>query len=146
MDTTLTNLSAVKNVFKRNKVALAFLFGSQAKEKATHLSDLDFAVVLSKNVPLSEYHQVRLSLLDQLGRIIKDKPLDIAILNNASPLLSQLVITQGKVIFCQDEDLRAAFQTKTLKNFDDAFYLRKVYYYYLEKRVKENKLGEYYER
>jgi len=146
MKTILANLPAVKNVFQKNKVVLAFLFGSAAKEKVTNLSDLDFAVVLNKSVPLDKYHQIRLSLLDQLGRIIKFKPLDVAILNDASPLLAQLVMTQGQLIFCQDEDLKADFQTKTLKNFDDAFYLKKVYYHYLGRRVKENKLGEYDER
>jgi predicted nucleotidyltransferase len=146
MNITLVKLSAVKNVFQKNKVALAFIFGSVAKGKTSRLSDLDFAVVLDKSVPLREYHQVRLSLADQLGRIIKSKPLDVAILNNASPLLAQLVITQGKLIFCQDENLRVAFQRKTLKNFDDAFYLRKTYYRYLARRVAENKLGEIYER
>ncbi len=142
MEKIIANLLAIKNIFRRNKVVLAFLFGSTVKKKLTKLSDLDIAVVLDKTVSPNKYHQVRLSLLDQLGRIVKNKPLDVAVLNNASPLLVQLVITQGKLIFCQNEDLKVDFQVKALQEFDDAFYLRKVYYHYLEKRVKENKLGE----
>ena len=146
MEKIIVNSPAIKNIFRKNKVVLAFLFGSAVKRKLTKLSDLDIAVVLDEAVFPNKYHQVRLSLLDQLGKIIKNKPLDVAILNNASPLLSQLVMTQGKLIFCQDENLKANFQVKALQKFDDAFYLRKVYYRYLEKRIKENKLGEIYEK
>lgn len=146
MERIIANSPAIENIFRKNKVVSAFLFGSAVKKRLTKLSDLDIAVVLDKTVSPDKYYQVRLSLLDQLGRIIKSKPLDIAVLNNASPLLVQLVITQGELIFCQNEDLKVNFQVRALQKFDDAFYLRKVYYHYLEKRVKENKLGEIYEK
>ncbi|MBI4757721.1 MAG: nucleotidyltransferase domain-containing protein [Chloroflexi bacterium] len=117
-----------------------------AEGKATKLSDLGLAVVLDKTTPQSKYHETRLLLLDQLGRVINNRPLDIAILNDASPLLAHVAVTKGKAIFCQDDDSRAAFQVKTLKEFDDAIYLRSVYYHYLEERVRENRLGETHER
>lgn len=136
------NLSIIKNVFQKNRVVLAFLFGSAAKGKITKLSDLDLAVLLDKAIKPNKYFAIRLSLLDKLGRIIKNKPLDIVILNEASPLLAQMVASRGKIIYCQNNNIKASFQIKTLKNFDDAIYLRKTYYHYLENRVKNNKLGE----
>ena len=142
MKEIFSNLETIKKIFKENGVVLAYIFGSAAKKELTKLSDIDFAVLLDKTIPQNKYYQIRLSLLDRLGRAIKSKPIDIAILNNASPLLSQLVILQGKIIFCKDEDLRVNFQVKSLKEFDDALYLRRVYYNYLEERVKKNKLGE----
>ncbi len=42
---TDSNISALKNYFqRRSDIAFAFLFGSQAKRKATRLSDIDVAV------------------------------------------------------------------------------------------------------
>jgi predicted nucleotidyltransferase len=142
MKEILLNLASIKKIFKKNKVVFAYIFGSAAKEGLTKLSDIDFAVFLDEAISKSKYYNIRLLILDQLGRVVKNKPLDIAILNNSSPLLAQLVILKGKIIFCEDEDLRISFQLKSLKEFDDAFYLRKVYYRYLEERVKEDKLGE----
>jgi len=142
MKRILSNLTSIKKIFQDNGIVFAYIFGSAAKKGLTKLSDIDFAVFLDKSISQSEHYKIRLLLLDQLGRFIKNKPLDIAILNNASPLLVQLVILQGKVIFCKDEDLRVSFQLKSLKEFDDAFYLRRIYYRYLEERVKENRLGE----
>lgn len=136
------NLSTIKNIFQKNRVVLAYLFGSAAKGKTTKLSDFDLAVLLNKVVKPNKYFAVRLSLLDKLGRIIKNKPLDVVILNEASPLLAQMVTSRGKIIYCQNNNIKTDFQIKTLKNFDDAIYLKKTYYHYLENRVKNNKLGE----
>lgn len=142
METILPYLTTIKKIFVGKKTVSVFLFGSAAKGKAGKLSDLDFAVLLDKTVPSKNYSRVRLELLDQLGRIIRNRPLDVAILNQASPLLAHLVVTQGKLIFCQDEDQKINFQTIALQKFDDAFYLRKVFYAYLSQRVKDNRLGE----
>jgi hypothetical protein len=142
MKEIISNLESIKKIFQESRVVLAYIFGSAAKRGLTKLSDIDFAVFLDKTIPQNKYYKIRLLLLDKLGRVIKNKPLDVAILNNATPILAQLVILQGKVIFCENEDLRVNFQLKSLKEFDDAFYLRKIYYNYLEERVKENKLGE----
>ncbi|MCL6087808.1 MAG: nucleotidyltransferase domain-containing protein [Actinobacteria bacterium] len=142
MKEIFSNLESIKKIFQESGVVLAYIFGSAAKKGLTKLSDIDFAVFLDKTISQSKYYKIRLLLLDRLDRVIKNKPLDVAILNNATPLLVQLVILQGKILFCQDEDLRVNFQLKSLKEFDDALYLRKVYYNYLEERVKENKLGD----
>lgn len=142
METTLPYLSTIKKFFADKKAVSVFLYGSAVKGKAGKLSDFDFAVLLDKTVPSKKYSQIRLELLDQLGRIIKNRPLDVAILNQASPLLAHLVVTQGKLIFCQDQSQKINFQTTTLQKFDDTSYLRKVFYTYLSKRVKDNRLGE----
>ena len=135
----------VKRVLQQNRVILAFVFGSAATGRTTRSSDLDLAVLLDEAVPERKYFAIRLRLLDQLSRVIKGRHLDVAVLNSASPLLVQLVLTRGKVIFCQDKDLKAEFQIKALQEFEDALYLRKTYYRYLEERVRQNKLGEIHE-
>lgn len=137
-----TNLKSIVKILQKYKVVLAFVFGSTTKGKLTKLSDLDLAILLDKSVSDKKCFQIRLLLLDSLGKIIKSRPLDVIVLNEAPPLLAQAVATRGKVIYCQDENLKSSFQRKTLKNYDDAIYLRKVYYRYLEDRVRTNHLGE----
>jgi len=128
MEQFLSLMSAeVRKVLQQNRVVLAFVFGSAAGGTATAWSDLDLGVLLDRAVPSQRYQRIRLRLLEQLSTVIKGRPLDVVILNNASPLLAQLVITRGKVLFCQDEELKAEFQVKTLQEFDDAYYLRRVY-------------------
>lgn len=144
MKEILKNITAIKKIFGKEKVVLAFVFGSTVKKTFNKLSDLDLAVVLDKSIQPSRYEEIRLSLLDQLSRLLKGKPLDMAILNNSSPLLTQMVISRGKIIFCRSEDFRVNFQSQVLQRFDDTLYLRRIYYQYLQNRVEENKLGEKY--
>lgn len=135
---------SIINIFVKNKVVLAFLFGSVTKGKINKLSDLDIGVVLDQSIAPEKYYQTRIALLDKIGRIYKNRPIDLAILNDANPLLSHLAINRGKVIYYQNEMQKILFQTNNLKKFDDALYLRKTYYHYLSQRVKDNVLGEIY--
>ena len=142
MEEILSHLPVIEKILRQNQVVLALVFGSVAKKRPNRLSDLDLGVVLADSVPNKKYPQTRLALLDKLGRILKKQPLDVIILNQASPLLTQMAISHGKVIFCPEQNLRIQFQIKSLKEFDDAYYLRRAYYHYLEQRVKNNQLGE----
>lgn len=138
------NLGSIKKILQKNQVVLAFIFGSAANGKLTKLSDLDFAVLLQQNVLPEKYQRIRFSLLHHLGKIIKNRPLDVAILNDASPLLAQMAVTRGRIIYSKEDSLKNKFQSETLKNYDDTAYLRKTYYRYLESRVRNNHLGETY--
>jgi len=91
MKEIISNLESIKKIFQESKVVLAYIFGSAAKRGLTKLSDIDFAVFLDKTVPQNKYYKIRLLLLDKLGRVIKNKSLDVAVLNNATPILAQLV-------------------------------------------------------
>lgn len=144
MEELLVKRTAINSVFKKNRVILALVYGSVAKRKESRLSDLDMAVFLDDAVLSTNYPVIRLRLLDELGRIIKSRPIDLAILNDASPLLRQMVVTRGKLIFSRGKNVLPALRMKSLKEFDDAFYLKKTYYFYQKQRVMGNKLGEIY--
>jgi len=132
-------LPAVKKIFRQNKVVFALLFGSVAFGKEGRLSDIDFAVFLEKGV---DYFNSRLRLLDQLGKIIKSLPVDVVVLNKSSPILAQMVLEKGKIIFCQNEEARVGFYSEVFRKFEEAKFLREQFYNYLEQRVFENKMGE----
>jgi predicted nucleotidyltransferase len=101
MEKILANLKSIQKVFQKHKVVL----------------------VLAEKIAPAKYPQIRLRLLDEIGWVIKDRPIDLAILNNASPLLVQLAASKGKIIYCQDNNRKIEFQTQALKKFDDAIFL-----------------------
>jgi len=135
-------LPAVKKIFRQNKVVFALLFGSVAVGKEGKLSDIDFAVFLSEKSKNIDFFAFRLNLLDQLGKVIKDLPVDVVVLNNSPPLLTQLIIKKGKIIFCQDENRRVKFFSEVLIKSEEARFLRGQFYNYLSQRVFKNKFGE----
>jgi hypothetical protein len=130
------HLPEIRKVFEKHEVIFALLFGSHAKGKTGKLSDVDFAVYLRK---CSSHFDLQLKLMGELGRILKKDRVDVVILNQASPLLAQMAIVHGEVIFCQNEDVKANFFTRTLQRFDDALFLMRTYRQYLEKQVFNDK-------
>jgi len=111
--------------FKEEKpVVVAYLFGSMAKETAGRLSDVDVAILISKDYhPTLDY---RLYLISKLADILQGK-VDIVILNEASPLLRFEVIKYGKVLYCRDEAERIAFEEKTIDEYLDMNKIEKEY-------------------
>lgn len=135
-------MKKVVSVLKRFPVSFAYLFGSSVKRKRGKLSDLDLAVFLKEKVKPKSYFKVRLEILNRLGREIPQEKFDLVILNDCSPLLAQMVVAFGKLIFCQDKNRQVGFVVKTLKTYDDAIFLKKTFYHYLEKRVENKQFGE----
>lgn len=135
-------LPALRKIFRKNKIVLAYLFGSVATEKEGKLSDIDFAVLLDEEVAVAKYFDIRLKLISQLGELIRDLPVDVIVLNEVPPILAQMALTRGKLLFCQDEDLKARFSLRTCQVAEEMRFLRETFYKYLEKRVRLNKLGE----
>lgn len=128
---------------KKQQTVFAYLFGSQATGKVGKLSDVDLAVYLRK-CPSS--FDVQLKLMGELGTILREDRVDVVVLNEASPLLAQMAIVHGKVIFDQDPATRLDFEKRNLQIFEDMSYFRNVYFEALKERVIVNKMGEYYER
>lgn len=134
--------SKASKVFKKYPIAGAYFYGSKLNGKPSALSDLDIGILLKEKVSSRRYFTLRLEIQDALGRVLKDQRIDLAILNQASPLLAQSVVTKGRLIFCSDKDKIANFACQTLRRYDDALFLRETYYQYLKKRALEGKLGE----
>ncbi len=140
------NLDQIKQIFTNQPVVAAYLYGSAVEGKLGPLSDLDFGVLLSEEVPEDRYLKKRLNFISEISEIVKPRKVDVVILNNSSPLLAQQVISTGKLIFVKDVFKKTMFENRTFKKYQDAKFLKNVYYAYLHKRIEENKLGERYEK
>jgi predicted nucleotidyltransferase len=103
-------LEALIRFFRsEEKILVAYLFGSHAKEAGTPMSDVDIALLLSE-APKSLLENY-LYLVNKLSDILGDR-LDLIILNVAPPLLRHHVIKHGKVIYSRDEKARIIFEAR----------------------------------
>jgi len=105
-------------LFRRFGIQLAYLFGSHASGKATSTSDLDIAVLFDKKQPAMKlFEKIALFRHELIKRGLG--PLDIAILDLASPLLKYEVKRSGKVLYVSDDEKRALFEIRVYRDYDD---------------------------
>lgn len=121
------NIDALKNYFdKRNDIAFAFLYGSQAKGKETKLSDVDIAVYFyPKNRHPIEFEEEiyydnedKISL--ELERLLK-KEVELLVLNRAPATIAASAL-RGIPLVIHDWGLYLDFMvviTEEAENFMD---------------------------
>ncbi len=117
-------------------VRVAYIFGSVARGEAGPLSDLDVAVLLGRELPEWE----ALGLAGDIAAEIEPLgggPVDVVILDAAPPALRFSVISEGSIIFNQDDDLRQRFEEWTVAQYLDTEHLRRTYRSYLYRRLRE---------
>ncbi|AAM23974.1 putative nucleotidyltransferase [Caldanaerobacter subterraneus subsp. tengcongensis MB4] len=140
-----SNLKEVEEIFRSNlsylqekyDIKLVYVFGSYAKGTNRKNSDLDIAVLLGGDYTLFE----KLELIGDLVEIFKRDDVDLVILNEANSVLRHQVIKYGKIIFEESEDVRVDFEVKTLREYMDMEYFRKVQMDIVKEWIKEN-VGE----
>lgn len=102
-------LFQLKKIFQLYPVEAAYLFGSQIKDRAGKLSDIDLAVLLS----LKRYSlDFVLKLISEIKRALKREDVDLAILNDASPVLKHQAVLGGQRIYTKDEEKVLEFEKK----------------------------------
>lgn len=108
--------------FKSQPVELVYLFGSQAAEKVTPLSDIDFAVLFAENLTDQEGFTLKIKILGDLAKILKTDKIDLVDLKTAPPFLQFEAIKKRNEIFVRNENIRIDFETNVLFNFFDRQY------------------------
>lgn len=114
---------------KKYQINTLYLFGSQAKENITKLSDYDFAVLLDDKVKPKEYGQYQINIISELLRFIKTDHIDLVILNNKKlPLLLKYnIIKDGKVLLDKNKNKRIDLEVHTLTSWFDWEYFEKMW-------------------
>jgi len=111
----------LKTFFKnQSDIDLVYQFGSSLSEDQHEESDLDIAVLFNE-IPQA---QRILQLVDQLNDIITSE-VDLAVLNDASPIFLMQVVAKGKIIFCRDPKINSYFVIRTVNMYDDLSYYRR---------------------
>lgn len=108
------------NLFEKYPIALAYLFGSSAKNTATPLSDVDIALLVEKD----EYDpkkrlRFELILEDEIDQINGLDNVDVRVINEAPLIIRGEVVTNGLLIFSKNDQQRVDFETQTRSRYFD---------------------------
>jgi len=117
----------IVQICKKNNIALAYLLGSQAKNKTTPLSDIDIAVLFDKTVLPKTYSHTQVKLINDFMELLETNDVDVAILNAASPLFKFNAIS-GKLLHATSKKERVFFEVATRKECFDTQKIRDVQY------------------
>ncbi|MBI4688615.1 MAG: nucleotidyltransferase domain-containing protein [Nitrospirae bacterium] len=118
------NIQNISDYLSKYPVAIAYLFGSEAKGTSGVLSDIDIAVFFDKKTDKSERFDMRLRLSSELSSI-KNKSVDLILLNDSPVQLSYEVIKHGKLIFCKEKSMQVDFEMEILSKYLDRRYYDK---------------------
>ena len=111
----IINSVELKKFFEKNyDILLAFVFGSVAKGRERDESDIDIAILFSKSPSFDASFKVK----DEISDILK-KEVDLAILNDTSPILGMQVLKYGKLLFERNKGEYSKFFVKTMNFYYD---------------------------
>ena len=99
----------------RKDIAFAYLFGSLAENRATHLSDVDIAVYLTEG----EFEDKRFQILGDLIDIFKTDRLDLVILNTAPLMLKMKIIRARRILADNFPYIRNIFESAIFRTYFD---------------------------
>lgn len=96
-------------------IALVYLFGSRAEERAGPGSDYDLAIFFSQEPPARERH----ALAYRIGRLLEADRVDLVVLNRAPIELRYSVIATGYSLYEASPLARVEFEAQTLSRYFD---------------------------
>ena len=109
-------LVQVENYLRARKgIAFAYLFGSLAENRATHLSDVDIAVYFIEG----RFVDKRFEILGDLIDILKTDRLDLVILNTAPLSLNMKIIQTRKLLADNFPYIRHTFESAIMRTYFD---------------------------
>lgn len=118
-------MDEVKSSIKRNaddSILFALLIGSEAKNEAGPLSDVDIAVYLDQGFSEPETLRIVLDFGAALEMDLKREDIDIVVLNDSSPVLKFSAVQSGIPLLVRDEGEYEDFVIRTLSEYYDNRY------------------------
>lgn len=135
-------LSAIVAAARRRGVIALYLTGSAARESATTLSDIDFAVWLAPDLEPADRLRLRLDLLRDFTSILGTDDVDLAVLNDAPPVVRYNLLREGRRLFSTDEALRVDLETRALKVYFDWLPALRLHQRALKERLRQGRFAD----
>ena len=108
----------------RDDIVFAYLFGSYAKRKQTHLSDIDIAVYMKYD---NQAFDQKLEILSDLSKKLEADDIDLVILNKAPISLLTKILPNKIILIDKDPHVRHAFESLNMrKGFDFFFFYNQI--------------------
>ncbi len=106
-------------IFADTPVLVVWLFGSHASGRTHTRSDIDIAVLFTPETAKEERERWRLELIGRLSDAFRSDAIDLAILNDAPPLLRYEALRPRHVLYNRDDEARVAFEVRTMQEWFD---------------------------
>ncbi len=107
-------------------VAMVYLYGSEALDRASRLSDIDVGIVLKDPRPIlkdrKQRYELYSKLLDLLETALSPGPsreIDLVFLQAASAVLRFQAINAGRALFTADPVFQADFEALAVRHYLD---------------------------
>ena len=107
-------------------IIAVYLFGSEAKGKATEKSDLDFAVLLEEGFDYEANFDYKLKLTGRLEDLT-GRSVDLVFLDHADQVLQHQIRKYGRIIFERDRGRRIAAEVLSRKRYFDFLPMHEKY-------------------
>lgn len=125
-------------------LAAVLVFGSRARGDERASSDLDVAVLPSRDEGEGENaalrrHRLQKRLLVALAGLAPEGRVDVIFLDEAPVTLRQRVMEQGRMAECRDPAPWQALRVATMKEYGDSEWFRRIYRRELRKRLTEGR-------
>lgn len=104
--------SRIPDILDKRPVAVAYVHGSVATGRSTSLSDLDLALVTDRLLSPSDRFRLERSIAADVNLALNVNAADVRVIDDAPLTFQGEVVTNGIPIYCRNEDLRIAFETK----------------------------------
>ena len=126
----------IEKASEKERVVLVYLFGSEVRGTSHKESDVDIGILFDKKVDPEVYLGSEGRLIDFFSGIFLKKEINIVNLNISSPLLKQVAILEGKLLYLRSETDRILFQIKILREYEDYLHLNNIYNQFLDLKLK----------
>lgn len=120
MQVTESKIKELTQALKRiGGIQAAYLFGSQAKQKAGILSDVDVAILIDRKCSLTAQREVGLTAFQTITRILDRNDIDLVELDRASTILRYAVTVHGRPLFVRPGRDTYRLPFRILRDFED---------------------------
>ena len=125
-------------LYHKSEIDFAYIFGSFTHKDS--YNDIDIAVYIKsginhKNFNLYPFGYASL-LSGELLKIIKNKKIDVIIMNNAGLLIQYRIVNKGLLLFDRDIFKRVFFENLIRKEYIDSEHLRKIKDFYIKEKIQ----------
>jgi uncharacterized protein len=105
-------------------VSALFSFGGLAAGRLSPLSDLDFAVLLSRSLDRRQRSEKLLELIGIFNSVFRTDEIDLVLLNDAPLKFGHRILKTGKLLHVRNERELVDFREKVVKLYLDFRFFR----------------------
>lgn len=129
------NLEELRNTCTKYGIKMVLLYGSQAMGNSNEKSDVDLGLLLKEDSYDFE------DIIKDLMKVFNGNIIDVAILNHGDPVLKFEIISNYKILFCEEDEIFLEFYLNTVKQYNDTKKFRILEKVYLDNFIRGERDG-----